>query len=146
LRERSGNLRVGGEPVEALKQPVRHPVQRPQRAVTRFAIEDMPGDTVNVRVAEVAHGEGTQFCRRGASRGIHRLVHDKPGQGKDLSLSLPKRPDVTQGPLAGVQPVAAEGLAPGVGVGDGVNYSTWIPSRKHSSPTSAPAPTTMGCG
>src|SRR5262249_11900293 len=96
LGKRNGNRRVGTEPIEASEQAVRHPVQRPQGAVTQFAIEDVTGDAVNVRGAEVAHGEGTQLLRRGASWEIRGLVHVDTRHPRDSSLSLPKRPDVTQ--------------------------------------------------
>ena len=80
---------VGAEPVEASDESVRRLVQRAQRAVTGFAMEDVVGDAVNVRVAEVAHSEGTQFCRRGASREVRYLIHGKPRRGMDLPLVYP---------------------------------------------------------
>ncbi len=56
-------MRVGTEPGEALEQSVRHLVQRPQCTVTRFAMENVAGDAINVQLAQLAHSEGTQFRR-----------------------------------------------------------------------------------
>jgi hypothetical protein len=70
-------MRVGAEPVEASEQSVHHLVQRPQRAVTRFAMEDVASDAINIRVAQLAHSEGTQLRRGGALREVLCLVHGK---------------------------------------------------------------------